>query len=725
MREIKSSTSLIQWTDAELKLENCVTTNFDRTISRQLQHDWHRLKPSTKQLLNDLRILVTLFDYLIRYDCISFWRLINSIKSMSASARHPSLWLLTPAGENIFKNAKDRIYTIHTSQTSKSTKTNPKPKKLLIPVLEENPKWRLLHQVLTEIENKWKERKSRKNKLMSKRFSAHRGARVLVMVKDERTVDTLQSYLIDGKQKTMGKRWLRYLKQVNDRSRLLAKNSGGSSHLSDEIRLLLEEESRVRNLLFGSERNCEGNKNNEEKCGVKRRAELNAVPGWKRMKRKILMEKNRGKTTVHSKDDRKSAAALAEVLEEAERNTAGARYSESSSLDVEEGKNYIAKELDELRVVIRTYSSVEGDQAYLLLNDLRPSYVVLYDAEQYFIRSLEIYSACSILPDENRLHVYFMLFEASSEEKNYLKALEREQNAFERLIQHKKTMSLPLNVMGPYTTQEILEAGPGVTDSYMGGTLPLAVDTRTRKGKQKNGSDKRDIAVDVREFRSSLPSILHQGGMRLAPVTLTVGDFVLSNFHCVERKSIGDLFGSFASGRLFSQAEAMSKHYKCPCLLIEFDPGKTFCLQNINEIGTEIRTDSICSRMSILIMHFPKLRLLWSRNPYETLKLFKTLKANHEEVNVDRAVEKGSNESVDALLLSVDDAAEYDVNEAARDMLLRLPGITVHNARKVMKVAESISELAELPRDKMKELLGPQTGQKLFSFFHQRYHVEK
>jgi len=379
-----------------------------------------------------------------------------------------------------------------------------------------------------------------------------------------------------------------------------------------------------------------------------------------------------------------------------------------------------------LKVVIRAYSNTEGEQAYLLLNDVKPAFVVLYDAEQSFIRSLEMYTACSNTDAEHKLHVYFMLFEASSEEKNFNKAVEREQNAFERLIKRKISMPLPVNMMGPWTTQEMQQAGPGVAGSYMGGTLPLAVDTRTRKGKQPKGADKREIAVDVREFRSSLPSILHQGGMRLAPVTLTVGDFVLSNVHCVERKSISDLFGSFASGRLFTQAESMSKHYKCPCLLIEFDPAKTFCLQNANEMGTDIRTDSICSKMSLLVMHFPRLRLLWSRSTYETLKLFKSLKANHEEVDVDSAVEKGSNESIDALLKTGDeDGANCDINEAARDMLLRLPGITVHNARKVMKVCDSIADLAEMKREEMKQLLGPVTGQKLFSFFHQKHNANQ
>jgi ERCC4-type nuclease len=100
---------------------------------------------------------------------------------------------------------------------------------------------------------------------------------------------------------------------------------------------------------------------------------------------------------------------------------------------------------------------------------------------------------------------------------------------------------------------------------------------------------------------------------------------------------------------LHSQAESMSKHYKCPCLLIEFDPEKTFELQSKHDLGGDIKIDSISSKvrymlfylnakyknslslfivlqLALLAMHFPKLRVLWSRSPHETLKLFKKLK---------------------------------------------------------------------------------------------------
>src|SRR2546429_941205 len=63
------------------------------------------------------------------------------------------------------------------------------------------------------------------------------------------------------------------------------------------------------------------------------------------------------------------------------------------------------------------------------------------------------------------------------------------------------------------------------------------------------------VVVDVREFRSALPSLLHGRGMVVVPCQLTVGDYVLTPSICVERKSVRDLVSSFKNGRLFNQAE--------------------------------------------------------------------------------------------------------------------------------------------------------------------------
>ena len=732
VRELKTSAPKIDWTqfgsDSSTSIEAILT--MDRKISNQLENDWHRLAPKAKQLVQDLRTLRTLFQNLLLYDCVSFYRLLISLQAMSAASRYPSLWLLSPAAEVLFSKAKERVYRIHrpvgSSKTNRQDKNEPhqkeqqqQPLASCQPVLEENPKWRLLRQVLMEIRDDYKKKQREKADAKMEESSSVGPKNILIMVKDDRTLDTVRDYLLQGRR-TIWLRWLRYLEQYNDRSRSKTNNTAA---ISEESRLLLEEESRARRILFGKERKRSVGKD------AKKPAALNQVPDYVRKRRRIAIEKGRGVLT-HQADDLEREAVLDEAVERTEHEMMATRShgneeEEENDVSVEdhlfgEDKRFLVSFPNELRVVIKSYTSTQGDQASLLLQDLKPTHVVLYDAEVSFVRAVEVFAALSTGPIP--LRVYFLLFAASAEEKSFLKSLQREQDAFERLIQHKKTMPLPV-LYSSTETQEMQQAREQgvVAGTYLNGTQPLSLDTRTGRGKTRTSKDRRDIAVDVREFRSALPSVLHQEGMRLAPVTLTVGDFVLSNVHCVERKSISDLFGSFASGRLYTQAEAMVKHYKVPCLLIEFDPRKTFSLQNANELGVEIRTDSICSKIALLAMHFPQLRILWSRSPLETVKIFKALKKNHDEVDVDKAVEIGRNES-EELLLRPDgkESEEDEINEGARDMLLRLPGVNSHIARKIMQNCDSLAELIEMSREELRRIAGPVTGQKLFTFFRQK-----
>jgi DNA excision repair protein ERCC-4 len=140
--------------------------------------------------------------------------------------------------------------------------------------------------------------------------------------------------------------------------------------------------------------------------------------------------------------------------------------------------------------------------------------------------------------------------------------------------------------------------------------------------------------------------------------------------------------------------------------------------------------------MALLVMHFPKLRILWSKSPHETLKIFRELKCNHDEVDVARAVEIGQSDSIEALLSASarsdkaaanedddngdDGVVVDDVNEAARDMLLRLPGVNVPIARRIMQECDCLSDLVEMSRDDLRKLAGPNVGQRLFTFFRQK-----
>ena len=82
----------------------------------------------------------------------------------------------------------------------------------------------------------------------------------------------------------------------------------------------------------------------------------------------------------------------------------------------------------------------------------------------------------------------------------------------------------------------------------------------------------------MREFRSELPSLIWKRGIDIEPVTLEVGDYILTPEICVERKSVSDLIGSLNNGRLYQQALQMTRFYKKPMLLIEFDQKQAFHL---------------------------------------------------------------------------------------------------------------------------------------------------
>ncbi|KAK1882150.1 DNA repair endonuclease XPF [Dissostichus eleginoides] len=266
-----------------------------------------------------------------------------------------------------------------------------------------------------------------------------------------------------------------------------------------------------------------------------------------------------------------------------------------------------------------------------VLHEVEPSFVVLYDAEISFVRQLEIYKASR--PGKT-LRVYFLIYGGSTEEQKYLTALSREKRAFEHLIREKATMVIPEEREGREDTNLDLARN----------LEPANATTNTRKaGGQEQPKEPSRVIVDMREFRSELPSLLHRRGLDIEPVTLEVGDYILTPDTCVERKSVSDLIGSLQSGRLYTQCLSMTRYYKRPVLLIEFDPAKPFSLMARSDFRHEISANDISSKLTLLTLHFPRLRILWCPSPHATAELFEDLKEGRLEPDgaAAQAVTKG------------------------------------------------------------------------------------
>jgi len=340
-----------------------------------------------------------------------------------------------------------------------------------------------------------------------------------------------------------------------------------------------------------------------------------------------------------------------------------------------------------------------------LLYELKPRFIVLYDSDMTFVRQIEVYQSSH--PD---LHtrVYFMMYRGSVEEQGYLTTLRREKEAFEVLIKQKVGMVVPEDREGKMMENEELSR-----DSRKASDVIMESNTlRTRKGGGEVGAKVQPkVIVDMREFRSLLPSLLHKRGIDVEPVTLEVGDYILTPEICVERKSISDLIGSLNSGRLYNQAVAMTRFYTRPMLLIEFDQNKPFALQGKYYLSRDIQSSDLVARLQLLTIHFPKLRILWSPSPHATAELVEELKKGRDEPDASKAV-----------TLGVDIIDEYNTdkyNPLIHDFVSKLPGVTGKNKFGILNSVENMTELLELSQARLGELLGSdQRAEELYAALH-------
>lgn len=351
------------------------------------------------------------------------------------------------------------------------------------------------------------------------------------------------------------------------------------------------------------------------------------------------------------------------------------------------------------------FYALESDQA--ILDILKPFVIVVYHPDMSFVRQIEVYKA------ENpsiKLKVYFLFYEDSTEVQKFEASIRRENGAFESLIRQKSFMMIPIDQDGH---------GLGLNSSTEAQATTSQNAITRKAGGRKEVEKEMQVIVDMREFMSSLPNVLHQRGMRIIPVVLEVGDYILSPLMCVERKSIQDLFTSFTSGRLYHQVETMVRYYRIPVLLIEFSQDKSFSFQSASDIGDDVTPNNIISKLSLLVLHFPRLRIIWSRSLHATAEIFATLKANQDEPDEAKAIRVG--------VPSEDGIVENDVraenyNTSAVEFLRRLPGVTDSNYRSIMDGCKSLADLALLPVERLAELMGGQkAAQTLRDFLDAKY----
>ncbi|XP_047694591.1 DNA repair endonuclease XPF isoform X2 [Prionailurus viverrinus] len=589
LKELKCHNPSLEVED--LSLENAIGKPFDKTIRHYLDPLWHQLGAKTKSLVQDLKILRTLLQYLSQYDCITFLNLLESLRA-------------------------------------------------------------------TE-----------------KAFGQNSG-QVLICASDERTCSQLREYITIGAEAFL----LRLYRKTFERD-----------SKAEDVWVQFRNEDSAKRMAKSHKRPKDPH--SKQRAAPKERT-------LKKKKRRLTLTQMIGKPEEPEEEGDAKEGCPGDTGSSPDSSLEEIKH-EEFDLNLSSDAAYgILK--DPLTIIHPLLGCSDPYALTRVLHEVEPRYVVLYDAELTFVRQLEIYRASR---PGKPLRVYFLIYGGSTEEQRYLTALRKEKEAFEKLIREKASMVVPEGREGRDEGNLDLVRGSASTGS--------PTDTRKAGGQEQNGTQQ-SIVVDMREFRSELPSLIHRRGIDIEPVTLEVGDYILTPEMCVERKSISDLIGSLNNGRLYGQCISMSRYYKRPVLLIEFDPSKPFSLTSRGAFHQEISGNDVSSKLTLLTLHFPRLRLLWCPSPHATAELFEELKQNKPQPDAATAM------AVTADSETLPESEKY--NPGPQDFLLKMPGVNAKNCRALMHHVKNIAELASLSQDKLAGILGNASNAKqLYDFIHTPY----
>ncbi|KAJ3367573.1 DNA repair endonuclease XPF [Allomyces arbusculus] len=634
-----------------------------------------------RYLLADLALLKSLLGYLTDYDAVAFLTFLETMYTActpgSVFSTRESPWLLTDAAATLMSVARARVYEAVPAGSNGDAdgegggdlmariETALKIK----PTLEVLPKWHALREVLDEIRALHQERHPDAGDAELSRLRAC----TLVLCKEPKTARQLAQYLVQGDQ-VLTSAYLKYL----------------------------DWKGKLRNIKLDAGKEGAASAGAAATLAAAGMAGAAAATSAKKRRRVRggAVAAAAASNAVGADDPLAEAVASAERLMSAKDPTATGTDTptdgDATTTDDTASAAPDVIETVDLDISIRVMGSALDES---LIPTAQPDYIVMYDPDPGFIRRIEMYHAQH---PQLELRTYFLSYKDSVEEQTYLARIRREKEAFERVIKQAAAAVVPLDVPAQPPTTSIatsaddpyaVTAAAAAAARSLFATGPASM--RHGGGAERTLQEK-VVVVDMREFRAALPAALHARGMRVVPTTLEVGDYVLARDVVVERKSLTDLVQSLNSGRLYYQAEAMCRCYLVAALLIEFDGAAQMSLFQQSTMsdaaplvaGQSLFTtgqESLPAKLTLLTLHFPKLKLLWSTSPTASAELLDDLKRGRDEPDAQVAAAIG--------LDGAPEGAQF--HTTPHDLVRSLPGVAHGIDRRVMRAYTSVYDLVQ------------------------------
>lgn len=554
---------------------NYLNDNFIKYLNMKLEPYEHLLTNTTRNLRRDINQLREFIFQIYTLDAVEFYRRLKHVIDMSRAHEQTCLWILTQEANTVINAAKKRL--IDNNQKDKF-------------VLELQPKWVQLKNIIKECEDEKRDKSD--------------NSPILVMCQDLSTLYQIKKII------------------SNDNLRRFMKN---------KLKLVIYEQKLHEKIL-------KNKKNYDQTEDIQLSTTFTKNP--LNVQNKIKYDPNK-RRRMRSEESINQVQSLWNNGGDGDinLNTVSIPENEDEKLNTEEEPSYELDQLSDINIeeanlgFLRPNESIflcryGSEESQNVLNTLQPKYVILYEPNLEFIRKLDLYKQI-----HRSAKIFMLYYRGTIEEQNHLNQLKREKRAFVKLLKEKN--NIPKFFMD-YKAQVLRTDQDGIAGDIS--SFEHIVREKNYRNASKNSerimARPPTVIIDTREFRSPLPGLLSRlGNIVVKPAFLVVGDYILTPEIAVERKSIPDLTNSLKNKKLHKQLRAMKKHYKRVVLLIEFQFGERFRLQDYGDM-------KVMDQLSQLIMELPFVRVIWSNSPLQTVNIFLSLKSGQFEPDYDEAVGK-------------------------------------------------------------------------------------
>lgn len=338
------------------------------------------------------------------------------------STKHSfSPWLFLDAAHVLFETAKSRVYRgkiTGDDTTSLSTSFST----ALQPVLEEQPKWNVLAEILQEIEQD-----AYLNPIS--RDDSH--STVLIMCGDQRTCRQLREFLEARHVKPSADI---DLDQIDSGESNPTGDSSAEFMMRRKLREYLnwkQNFSHVRENLYSSKQSSTDTPNRGSNTPA---SSGKAPPNKRRRVRGGAAGPNMAGRTPNSsvQADVEAPVQVSELLDDLKPRGEEESLKEDVIIDnLEDMEDYY--ELYDMNDLVMIHP-FDGDMDERILEEARPRYIIMYEPDAAFIRRVEVYRSSHT---DRNVRVYFMYYGGSVEEQRYLSTVRREKDAFTKLIKEK------------------------------------------------------------------------------------------------------------------------------------------------------------------------------------------------------------------------------------------------------------------------------------------------